>query len=83
MCSDRDRRRYCRTVPLNSSRGFPAESDSNTLQGLYGEDYVRAVASAWGVAHGTVDARDLIKADVSLTLRGEHGGFGTRRCGRR
>ena len=57
-----------------AGRGFPREFDHNTLQGRYGEDYVRSLASAWGVAHGTIDPIDLLKADLSLTWRGEHAG---------
>ncbi len=42
--------------------------DENTLLGQYGEDYVRALASACGIQHGVVSPRDLLKVDVSLTM---------------
>ncbi len=56
-----------------STRGFPPSLDENTLLGQYGEDYVRALASACGVQHGIVSPRDLLKVDVSLTLPGRVG----------
>jgi hypothetical protein len=49
------------------------DGDANTLQGEFGEQWLRVVASGCGLLHGNSDSRDLLKADVSLTLKGEHG----------
>ena len=59
---------------IGPGRGWPPTADIPTQQGAYGEAFVRALAAAWGILHGTPDDRDLVKADVSLTLRGSHGG---------
>lgn len=45
--------------------------DANTLQGEFGENWLRVVASGCGLLHGDPDKRDLQKADVSLTRQGD------------
>lgn len=61
-------------TPLGAGRAWPQMLDVATQQGEYGEAFVRALAAAWGIQHGTPDNRDLVKADVSLTILGSHNG---------
>jgi hypothetical protein len=46
----------------------------NPLQGDFGEMWLGAVAAGCGLLHGRPGTVDLEKADVELTLRGEHDG---------
>jgi Domain of unknown function (DUF4365) len=46
----------------------------NPLQGDFGEQWLEAVAAGCDILHGRPTTLDLEKADVELTLMGEHGG---------
>ncbi|WP_433010334.1 DUF4365 domain-containing protein [Kribbella sp. CA-294648] len=54
--------------------GEDNDNDANTLQGEFGETWLRAVAAGSNLAHGPGDTRDLIKWDVGLTKNGEVNG---------
>lgn len=45
---------------------MPGNVDTS-LQGEFGEQWLRTVAVGQGLLHGNPDSRDLIKADVSIT----------------
>lgn len=45
-------------------------ADENSLQGDYGETWLRAVAASCGLLHGRPTTLDLEKADVELVRRG-------------
>jgi hypothetical protein len=47
-----------------------AQADSNSLQGDYGETWLRVVAASSGFLHGRPTTLDLEKADVELVRRG-------------
>lgn len=58
-----------------SSRRFPPGYNASDLQGRFGEDYLRALASAWGIAHGVQDSLDRVGTDMTFTLREQVGQF--------
>jgi Domain of unknown function (DUF4365) len=49
---------------------FMTEAADNSLQGDYGETWLRAVAASSGLLHGRPTTLDLEKADVELVRRG-------------
>jgi hypothetical protein len=49
---------------------FMMRASENSLQGDYGETWLRAVAASCGLLHGRPTTLDLEKADVELVRRG-------------
>src|SRR6185437_16000938 len=49
--------------------------EDNSLQGDYGETWLRAVAASCGLLHGRPTTLDLEKADVELVLLGQRHGM--------
>lgn len=49
---------------------FMTQANDNSLQGDYGETWLRAVAASSGLLHGRPTTLDLEKADVELVRRG-------------
>ncbi len=52
-----------------------AQADGNSLQGDYGESWLRAVAASAGLLHGRPTTLDLEKADVELVREGQWNGM--------
>jgi hypothetical protein len=53
---------------------FMGPTDENSLQGDYGEAWLRVVAASCGLLHGRPTTLDLEKADVELVQRGQWNG---------
>jgi hypothetical protein len=49
---------------------FMGSADANSIQGDYGETWLRAVAASCGLLHGRPTTLDLEKADVEIVRRG-------------
>jgi hypothetical protein len=54
---------------------FVRKGNEHSLQGDYGETWLRAVAAGSGLLHGRPTSLDLEKADVELVRRGLWGGI--------
>jgi hypothetical protein len=54
---------------------FMRSTGENSLQGDYGETWLRAVAASCGLLHGRPTTLDLEKADVELVRRGQWNGM--------